>query len=377
MGCSVYPQDKVFIDAIEKEAIYLVKGLRNHPALVVWAGDNENDLACYNWNGFERNPNHNIITRDVLPAVIRMHDYTRAYLPSSPYMSEAAYQKKGNMPEKHLWGPRDYFKGAYYKDAVCRFASEIGYHGFPSTASLKKFLKNPDVIFRDDGIATDEYLVHAAGMETAANAPFAYRIRLAVDQVETLFGHKESNFSDFIKQSQISQAEADKFFIENFRVKKWKRTGIIWWNLLDGWPQISDAVVDYYFIKKLAYHFIKRSQAPVCLIMGEPVDSVLTLYGVNDLPENVEVFYSVKKVNPGNGFETIQEGYAELTGETSSEIGRLSCKPDEQTFYLIEWEVGDKKYKNHYFTNLLNIEYQAYYESLKMCGMDQFEGMDD
>jgi beta-mannosidase len=46
--------------------------------------------------------------------------------------------------------------------------------------------------------------------------------------------------------SQISQAEADKFFIELSRMRKWQRTGILWWNLRDGWPIISDAVVDYY-----------------------------------------------------------------------------------------------------------------------------------
>lgn len=97
-------------------------------------------------------------------------------------------------------------------------------------------------------------------METEPNAPYAYRIKLAYNQVVTLFGNAEENLNDFIRQSQISQAEAKKYFIEKFRIGKWKRTGIIWWNLLDGWPQISDAIVDYYYVKKLAYHYIKRSQ---------------------------------------------------------------------------------------------------------------------
>ena len=29
----------------------------------------------------------------------------------------------------------------------------------------------------------------------------------------------------------------------------WRRTGIIWWNVIDGWPQISDAVMDWYGCK--------------------------------------------------------------------------------------------------------------------------------
>ena len=56
--------------------------------------------------------------------------------------------------------------------------------------------------------------------------------------VTTLFGSTVPNtFEDFAMASQISQAEAKKYFIEKFRIEKWRRTGIIWWNLIDGWPQ--------------------------------------------------------------------------------------------------------------------------------------------
>ena len=61
-----------------------------------------------------------------------------------------------------------------------------------------------------------------------------------------------------------------KFFIESTRLRKWQTSGILWWNLLDGWPQFSDAVVDYYFGKKLAYHYIRRAQRPVCVFISEP-----------------------------------------------------------------------------------------------------------
>ena len=111
-----------------------------------------------------------------------MHDYARPYLPSSPYVSEDVYAGKGIMPEEHLWGPRDYFKGPYYKDTFCHFASETGYHGFPATQSLQKFLREPEKIFKEDGTATDEYLVHAAGMEIAPDAPTIRWLRCLVRQ---------------------------------------------------------------------------------------------------------------------------------------------------------------------------------------------------
>lgn len=374
MGCAVYPQEKAFIEQLETEAVYQIKRLRNHAALVLWAGDNEDDMA-YSWNGFERNPNHNILTRELLPRLVEMHDYTRPFLPSSPYMSETVYQGKGILPENHLWGPRDYFKGDFYKNTFCHFASETGYHGFPSTESLQKFLKEPEHIFKENGVPTDEYLVHAAGMETLPDAPYAYRIRLAYDQVVTLFGKAEEKLSDFIRQSQISQAEAKKYFIEKFRIGKWKRTGIIWWNLVDGWPQVSDAVVDYYFIKKLAYHYIKRSQEPVCLMFDEPVENRIALFGVNDLPRKHQISYTVKKVLPDAESEVVMSGQAELKADSSIEIGKLAIGENEKCFYLIEWELDGKAYKNHYFTNIIEIDYAGYRKALQKCGMDEFEGI--
>ena len=371
MGCAVYPQNEAFAKKIADEAEYQIKRLRNHPSIVLWAGDNECDLSYHKWNGFVRDPNNSYINRIVLKNVVLNHDYTRPYLPSSPYMSEKVVKGEGIMPEEHLWGPRDYFKGDFYKNTFCHFASETGYHGFPSPKSLNTFLKEPDRIFKEDGIPTDEYLVHAASMELSSDAPNSYRIKMAYEQVTTLFGKAEENFDDFVRQSQISQAEAKKYFIEKFRIGKWKRTGIIWWNLLDGWPQISDAVVDYYYTKKLAYSYIKRSQRPVCLIFDEPVNNRLTLVGVNDFTYPVSLNYTVKKLSEDR---VVLSGKAKIAAESSERICILDIEPDEKEFYLIEWKIGEKTYKNHYFTNIIDIDYKKYITALKNCGMDEFEG---
>ncbi len=286
---------------------------------------------------------------------------------------EDVYLGKGIAPEEHLWGPRDYFKGDFYKNTFCHFASETGYHAFNSPESLKCFLKNPEKIFEEDGTATDEYLVHAASMETDGNAQYAYRIRLAYDQVVTLFGKPEEEFDDFVRQSQISQAEAKKYFIEKFRVNKWKRTGIIWWNLLDGWPQVSDAIVDYYYVRKLAYHYIKRSQEPVCFMFDEPVNGKNRLMAANDLPKDIDVKYTVKRIG-ADADETLLSGQTVLGADSTAEVNFISIAEGEKEFYLIEWQYEGKDCKNHYFTNIIDIDYQKYMYALKKCKMDEFEG---
>ncbi len=370
MGCSVYPNEEQFAKKLEEEAIFQIKRLRNHACLALWAGDNECDQAL-SWGGIRQDPNRNMLTRNLLKHCVELHDYVRPYLPSSPYISTQAFRGEGLMPENHLWGPRDYFKGPYYKDTFCHFASETGYHGFPSPDSLRKFLKNPEILFREDGVATDEYLVHAASPELDPNAPYAYRIKLAYDQVVTLFGKAEEDFSDFIRQSQISQAEAKKFFIEKFRIGKWKRTGIIWWNLLDGWPQISDAIVDYYYNRKLAFHYIKRSQQSVCLMFDEPENGKMQLVAVNDLPEDKQIFYTVKRFSDD---AVVISGESTVPADDAIEMNQIALAENEKSFYYIEWTMDGKTYRNHYFTNIIDIDYGAYMNALKTFGMDEFEG---
>ena len=375
MGCAVYPQERKFYEMIETEAEHIIKRLRNHASLILWAGDNEGDYAYQDWGGIRRNPDKNIVTREVLARVCEAYDFTRPYLPSSPYLTEESFYGGKPSSEDHLWGPRDYFKGQYYNTTVCHFASETGYHGCPSPESLKKFISKEELwpCFKENGLSKDEWQVHAACMELLPDVAYSYRIRLMANQVKTLFGKTEAtDLENFAKQSQISQAEAKKFFIERFRASKWRRTGIIWWNLLDGWPQISDAIVDYYFTKKLAYHYIKRSQNPVCLMFKEPENGFLSLYGVNDTITDENVSFTVKNITEGG--KLVLEGEAMLPADASTRVGELKLREGEKNFYLIEWKKDGKIYKNHYFTNIIDIDYDSYMKALKECGFDEFEG---
>ncbi len=371
MGCGAYPQDQTFLDMMRPEVEFIVKQNRNHPSLVLWAGDNECDCAMA-WAGVPRDPNTNVVTRELIPAVLRMHDFTRPYLPSSPYIDEEAYRSGKPLSEDHLWGPRDYFKGNFYKNTVCHFASETGYHGCPSPASLQKYIPADKLwpIFRENGAPHDEWLAHAACMRASMDDPYAYRIRLMANQVHTLFGRDGDNLDEFALMSQISQAEAKKYFIERFRVTRGRRNGIIWWNLLDGWPQISDAVVDYYFTKKLAYHFIKRSQNPVLFAFDEPENGQITLYGVNELTSPKAVSLRVTDLTSG---KVVYTGDVTLQPECSAPVVSVPVSAAGQTFFLMEW-TGEAEGKNHYCTNLLNADFAAYKKCLEQAGMLELEG---
>ena len=204
-------------------------------------------------------------------------------------------------------------------------------------------------------------------MEDDKHGAYSYRIKLMSDQVKTLFGSEPDTLEDFSVASQISQAEAKKYFIERFRVTKWRRTGIIWWNLIDGWPQISDAVVDYYGDKKLAYYYIKRSQQPLCFIFDEPSDGRLPLHVVSDLQHDVIVSYRVTNITTG---KLLMESSCMAKANASVNIWNMDIAPDEQNMYLIEWKYDGVEGENHFMTGLRNISLEQYRRDAAKCGFE-------
>lgn len=355
MACAVYPQDNEFCSRLESEARKVVRRLRQHACLVLWAGDNECDMA-YSWFGRHMDPNANRLTREVLPRVLLEEDPSRPYLPSSPFIGPEAF-KAGEefLPENHLWGPRDYYKGPFYKGSLCHFASEIGYHGCPAPDSIRKFI-SPDKLwpYQDN----DEWLAHST--------TYSYRIELMAKQIRELFGQVPDNLDDFAFASQVSQAEAKKFFIEFFRSTKWRRTGIIWWNLIDGWPQFSDAVVDYYFRKKLAYDFIRTSQQPLCLVLREPEAWSQELVACNDFRDEMEVRYSVRDINTGSA---VAAGRAIARGDSVTVFDRIPYSTGEKRFYLLEWETSAGPGRNHYLAGNPPFDLEQYRQWLAKSGI--------
>ena len=368
MGCAVYPQGEPLCSLLREEVTAVVKKLRHHACIALWAGDNECDEAAASWTACGQDPNKNVLTRKIIPEVLQQHDTERIYLPSSPYIDEEAYRKnKDNAPEKHLWGPRDYFKSDFYTKAPAIFASETGYHGCPAPSSVEKFIDKEHLWPMNNN---RQWLAHAACMEAEEGATYSYRLPLMASQIDVLFGEQPDNLQRFAITSQASQAEAMKFFIERFRSAKWERTGIIWWNLLDGWPQFSDAVTDYYFRKKLAYYVIKRAQQPLGMLFREPEDGKLTLVGANEYARDITADYTVKDMTNG---KIVVGGNCIFPGNSAIEITSVPFETDGMHFYLIEWNADGKLWRNHYVSGTAPYNFDVYYDCMCRSGLWQMD----
>ncbi len=354
VACYAPPFEGRIAENIEKEATWVVKTLRHHPSIALWSGDNEVDELLASRG---KNTGINKLSREIFPKVVALNDTGRPYLASSPYIapeysdiySNAAGKVDSDIfPERHLWGARDYFKAPFYSQSRAHFVSETGYHGCPARESVEKIVDSGS----EWPIYNEQWTLHSS--DQFGNDS---RVHLMDDQIAQLFGFRADNLDDFILASQISQAEAKKYFIERIRINKPYTSGIIWWNMLDGWPQMSDAVVDYFFKKKLAYSYIKRSQQPFALMMDEMRDWNYTLVATNDTLREVRGSYKVydvmtKKVHA--------EGSFCVGANQNKRLRGIPMMYSEHAFLVIEWCVDGKKYFNHYLCGYPSFDFETY-----------------
>ena len=154
------------------------------------------------------------------------------------------------------------------------------------------------------------------------------------------------NPEELCKAVNFYVADLFKYAIESWRIQKFRRTGILWWSLLDMWPMAFNySMVDSNFVKKFPFESIRLSQQPFALIGEEPqFSTVPKLYAVNDTASTVKGTYKVTDFDGGE----IACGEFEVEPNGKEIIGRLPIAHKEACF--IEWECGKFSGKN-YFIN--------------------------
>jgi beta-mannosidase len=364
MGCTTYPQDLAFKNKVKDEADKVIRRLRNHPSIVLWAGNNENDVSLQ-WADDQShiNPNTDVISREVLPLAVREWDPKNPYLPSSPFISEEVFKVHNKIspdlsPERHLWGPRGFYKAPFYTENNARFVSEIGYHGCPNVESLKKMMTKEGVYPWKEAeilIWNDEWQCKATRSHTNSETN-KERNFLMVNQIKEVFGECPMDLDDFVTASQIVQAEAKKYFIEFWRMNKGERNGILWWNLRDGWPIISDAIVDYYGGKKLAYSYIKKAQTDVCVVIGDDRGNGHPVTLINDTREEQSVDILIKDNDSGR---TILNKKVSVASNGKLAVDNLP-KVKNNELWLIEYKIDGKTFRNHYIAYIPPMNYEHY-----------------
>ena len=292
----------------------------------------------------------------------------RDYLPSSPYCGEEYFRQGNNeslLPEVHLWGPRGYYKTPFYTEVKAHFVSEIGYHGCPNRSSLERMFDPGSVYpWTAEGKWNDQWQTKAVRAHPDSTLTLD-RNDLMTNQVKALFGDVPKDLDRFIFASQVVQAEAMKFFVEFWRMDKFRKTGIIWWNLRDGWPILSDAIVDFYNSRKLAYYFIRRVQPDACVMIGDPRDGRHPVVAVNDTREERSGTVAVEDADTG---EMIFSSSFAIPANGKTVVGEIAVRGG-QAMWLVDTTIGETRLHNHYLAGRPPFkldDYERWYKKLNI-----------
>ncbi|WAM33945.1 beta-mannosidase [Caldicellulosiruptor morganii] len=243
-ACSIYPDEfDFFVENFKKEAEYQIKRLRNHPCIVLWCGNNENNWGFRDWwNIGDPEFLGNRIYKKVLPQILLELDPTRPYHISSPYGGEHPNSEKAG--DRHTWdiwsGWKDFI---YYKHDNARFVSEFGFQAAAHIDTMKKYIP-----LKDQTIFSKVLRMHEKQDEGIERL-----IRYMAGWVGL-----PKDFDSFVYISQFVQKEAIKLAVEHYRKNKFRTAGALYWQLNDCWPVISWSSIDYLKRRKALYYESKR-----------------------------------------------------------------------------------------------------------------------
>ncbi|MCQ2390221.1 MAG: glycoside hydrolase family 2 [Kiritimatiellae bacterium] len=355
MGNVEPEQNDRFAAAISEEARAIVLRLRSHPCLALWCGNNEQDRSVGAlWRERAPDPARDRISREVLPRVLRDFDPLTSYLPSSPLWN--AQTRTGDpLSQDHLWGPRAmYYKGDFWMKAAPTFVSETGYHGCTNPESLRRMM-TPGGLYpwpdkSDKNHFNDEWSCKST-ISWPEQLPMAHgRNALMSRQTANLFGVCPEGLEDFAEASQIVQAEALKTWIELSRTRKGRTWGLLWWNLRDGWPILSDGVVDYYFGRKRAYGAIRKCSHDAVVIVRDDHK----VFAVNDRRQPIA---GTTRITDKASGRVVFEKTFTVPANGVAELGELPW--EGQGVFRLESELAGDKMENHYLYGLPPFDFSS------------------
>ena len=284
-ACGMFPADSAYLASVSAEVRDNIRRLRNHPSIVLWCGNNENEISYFEWGwnrtltGEQQKDYEAGLRRlfyETIPEAIAMEDDTRYYHPSSPSTGHSGVPY--SMGDAHFWSV---WKGGWVEEYlkpgnIARFMSEYGFIAYPEMASLKRFI--PDWDMRAD---SPSVLAHHRAYDDVTRDPeFSNKM---ISRYLSRYAWVPEDFEEYVYMTQWFQAEAVKVAMEAHRRAKPYCMGTLFWQLNDCWPVVSWSSIDYYGRWKALQHYARRAYSPV---MASPYmnGDTVSVKVISDLP---------------------------------------------------------------------------------------------
>ncbi|KAI1703379.1 putative beta-mannosidase [Ditylenchus destructor] len=321
-ACALYPTSSHFLGNVKNEVTQQVLRLRHHPSILVWAGNNENEIAIAgNWwavlryTKAEMIADYKVLYNDLLKPLVNSLDTSRPFLLSSP-SNGVETEAQGGFSEKP--GDPAYGDIHFYNDVINfwktdsyqtpRCATEFGVQSLPMRDTMLKWIDKSQWQYGSRSMTRRQH--HGFGIATLLWMIFQHfevpRIRsckvqspadlmMCQEFVNNFFDAKDAHLShtfmdDIAFLSQIHQAIAMQSQTEHYR--RWRSRlnpeGLghtmcaMYWQLNDVWAAPSWSSIDFNLNWKMLHYFARRFFAPVIISMYIDDNDDLNIFIVSD-----------------------------------------------------------------------------------------------
>jgi beta-mannosidase len=238
-----------FLASVRAEAIDNVKRLRNHPSIVLWAGNNEVEDGLDEL-GLEAEPAGVAVGRlqKIFHGVLagrscraRPDATLLAQLTAARARRGSGLAAQGDVHFWRVWHAAEPF--SEYEKQHPRFMSEYGFQSFPNIETVNYYTV-PD---RPRHRVAD----HARAPEAPARQPTHTRVHAARLP-------EPKDFESFLYVSQVLQAEGIRIGAEHLRRIMPHNMGSLYWQINDCWPVASWSSIDYFGRWKALQYYARR-----------------------------------------------------------------------------------------------------------------------
>ena len=283
-----------FKQNVAQEVEDQLKRLRNHPSIVLWCGNNEQEnnflqdsLHVTQIARLQMWQDYLTVFSGIIPTLVARYDPGAAYWPSSPsgdYEETKAMnyrvledgddvggnEESGDTHDYSVWTSTNLLPRAPFsseEDRHYRFVSEYGFQSMPEMRTIDAFTLPEDRTSTSTPVMT----VHQKD-------PAGYATML--DYIRQCYGQPK-DFTSLVYASQVVQAEFIKVVAEHLRRDMPRTMGSIFWQLNDCWPVVSPSSIDYYGRWKALQYYSRRFYSPL-LVSSRLKDGSLNVSVVSD-----------------------------------------------------------------------------------------------
>jgi len=263
-GGSITPYDEAYRANVAEEAAQQVKRLRDHPSIVLWAGNNEVQTDWENWGGTTATVKKALSPEErdrLVSGMVRLFDRTLrdavtryapgatywASSPSTDYEGPADQDSDGDRHYWSVWGGKPVED---YLGVTPRFMSEFGLQSLPSMQTIRSFARPGD-------LSLDSPVLRAHQKYDKGNG----NTRLLL-YIHRNYGEPK-DFADAVYLSQLMQADGIELAALHLRASRPRNMGVMFWQINDVWPGASWSSIDSLDRWKALQYRARRFYAPL------------------------------------------------------------------------------------------------------------------